>query len=50
MLEKLNMVIGAFFSEVGTEFLTEISKFDSKSRTSKILIINYFDHKFPLGR
>lgn len=41
MLEKLNMVIGAFFSEVGTELLTEISKFDSKSsRTSKILIIN----------
>lgn len=41
MLEKLNMVIGAFFSEVGTELLTEISKFDSKStKTSKILIIN----------
>lgn len=41
MLEKLNMVIGAFFSEVGTELLTEISKFDSKStKTSKLLIIN----------
>lgn len=51
MLEKLNMVIGAFFSEVGTELLTEISKFDSKSsKTSKILVINSrwaeqdFDH------
>ncbi|WP_048190856.1 hypothetical protein [Methanobacterium sp. SMA-27] len=41
MLEKLNMVIGTFFSEVGTELLTEISKFDSKSRkTNKTLIIN----------
>jgi len=41
MLEKLNMVIGAFFSEVGTDLLSEISKFDSKStKTSKILIIN----------
>jgi hypothetical protein len=41
LLEKLNMVIGAFFSEVGTDLLSEISKFDSKSsKTSKILIIN----------
>jgi hypothetical protein len=41
MLEKLNMVIGTFFSEVGTELLGEISKFDSKSnRISKTLIIN----------
>jgi len=41
LLDKLNMVIGAFFSEVGTDLLTEISKFDSKSsKTSKILIIN----------
>jgi hypothetical protein len=41
MLEKLNMVIGVFFSEVGTELLTEISKFDSKSgKTNKTLIIN----------
>ncbi|MDD1763846.1 MAG: hypothetical protein LUQ70_03915 [Methanobacteriaceae archaeon] len=31
MLEKLNMVIGAFFSEIGTDILAEISKFDSKS-------------------
>ncbi len=41
LLEKLNMVIGVFFSEVGTELLTEISKFDSKSgKTNKTLIIN----------
>ncbi|MDD3455125.1 MAG: hypothetical protein PHR99_06585 [Methanobacteriales archaeon] len=26
LLEKLNMVIGAFFSEVGTEFLEKTSK------------------------
>ena len=29
-LEKLNMVIGAFFSEVGTELLTFFSYFDPK--------------------
>jgi len=29
-LEKLNMVIGAFFSEVGTELLTRFSDFDPK--------------------
>ena len=41
LLEKLNMVIGVFFSEVGTELLSEISKFDSKSKKiSQILIIN----------
>lgn len=41
MLEKLNMVIGTFFSEVGTELLSEISKFDSKSKKiSQILVIN----------
>ena len=41
LLEKLNMVIGVFFSEVGTDLLSEISKFDSKSkRISNILIIN----------
>lgn len=28
-LEKLNMVIGAFFSETGTEFLRETSPFES---------------------
>ena len=41
LLEKLNMVIGVFFSEVGTDLLSEISKFDSKSKKiSNILIIN----------
>ncbi len=41
LLEKLNMVIGVFFSEVGTELLSEISKFDSKSKKiSQILVIN----------
>lgn len=41
MLEKLNMVIGAFFSEVGTVLLDEISKFDKKSYAiHKMLIIN----------
>jgi hypothetical protein len=41
LLEKLNMVIGVFFSEVGTDLLSEISQFDSKSKKiSQILIIN----------
>ncbi len=41
LLEKLNMVIGVFFSDVGTELLGEISKFDTKSKNiNNILIIN----------
>ena len=41
LLEKLNMVIGVFFSDVGTELLAEISKFDSKSKSiNETLIIN----------
>jgi hypothetical protein len=41
MLEKLNMVIGVFFSDVGTDLLAEISKFDSKSKCiNDTLIIN----------
>jgi len=41
LLEKLNMVIGVFFSEVGTDLLTEISKFDLRSgKINKKLIIN----------
>lgn len=41
LLEKLNMVIGVFFSEVGTELLSEISKFDSKSKKiQNTLVIN----------
>jgi len=31
LLEKLNMVIGAFFSEVGTLLLTYLSDFDPNS-------------------
>ncbi len=40
LLQKLNMVIGSFFSEVGTELLTGISTFDSKTeKIRKKLII-----------
>jgi len=40
LLEKLNMVIGSFFSEVGTELLAGISDFDSKTaKISKRLVI-----------
>jgi hypothetical protein len=31
MLKKLNMVIGAFYSEVGTHLLTYFAKFDPES-------------------
>lgn len=31
LLEKLNMVIGTFFSEIGTDMVKDISKFDSKT-------------------
>jgi hypothetical protein len=42
MLNKLNMVIGAFFSEVGGELLKIFSDFDTKSFeiTQKLVIIN----------
>jgi hypothetical protein len=41
LLQKLNMVIGSFFSEVGTELLKGISDFDSKTeKIRKKLIIN----------
>jgi len=40
LLKKLNMVIGAFFSEVGTELIKIISKFDSDAvGISKNLIV-----------
>ncbi len=40
LLQKLNMVIGSFFSEVGTDLLTGISGFDSKTeKIRKKLII-----------
>jgi len=42
MLNKLNMVIGAFFSEVGGELLKTFSDFDTESSemTQKLLITN----------
>jgi len=41
MLNKLNMVIGAFFSEVGTELLKAFSAFDSEaSKITEKLVIN----------
>ena len=41
LLEKLNMVIGTFFSEIGTDLLKEISKFDkNKENIGQNLILN----------
>ncbi len=41
MMEKLNMVIGAFFSEIGTDLLRDISYFDpNKNRIIKDLQVN----------
>ncbi len=41
MLKKLNMVIGAFFSEVGTPLLKHFTKFDANAeRFSKHLIVD----------
>ena len=41
MLEKLNMIIGAFFSEVGTSLLTYLSDFDPALNTiKKELVVN----------
>ena len=41
LLEKLNMVIGTFFSEIGTDLLKEISKFDkNKEKIRQTLILN----------
>ncbi|HUU18985.1 MAG TPA: hypothetical protein VMW72_17675 [Sedimentisphaerales bacterium] len=40
MLKKLNMVIGAFFSEVGTPLLRRFREFDSDSeKISKHLVV-----------
>ena len=40
-LEKLNMVVGAFFSEVGTKLLTYFSDFDPNlDKISKELVVN----------
>ncbi|MCK5139515.1 MAG: hypothetical protein KAQ85_06720 [Thermodesulfovibrionia bacterium] len=41
MLEKLNMIIGAFFSEVGTGLLTYLSDFDTElNNIKKELVVN----------
>lgn len=41
LLQKLNMVIGSFFSEMGTDLLRGISDFDSKTKKiRKKLVIN----------
>ncbi len=49
MLEKLNMVIGAFFSEVGTALLTYLSDFDprlDKIRGNLIVTGDWSDKQF----
>lgn len=49
LLEKLNMVIGTFFSEMGTELLKEISKYDSnteKIRQNLIMTNEWSDKEF----
>jgi len=41
LLEKLNMVIGTFYSEMGTDLLKELSKYDkNKENIRKTLILN----------
>jgi len=53
MLQKLNMVIGAFFSEVGTELLKNLSKFQPEpGPLSKGLMVdgNWPDEKFLSAR
>ena len=42
MLEKLNMVIGTFFSEVGTELLRRLSDVDlnSDENRAKLIVAN----------
>ena len=47
MLNKLNMVIGAFFSEVGTELMRYFSSFDSSSReiADKLIVGNEWSDK-----
>jgi len=47
MLKKLNMVIGAFFSEVGTELMRFFSKIDRSSRdiAAKLIVDNKWSDK-----
>jgi hypothetical protein len=46
-LEKLNMVIGAFFSEVGTKLLTYFSDFDPRLSDirQKLVVTNNWSHE-----
>jgi hypothetical protein len=46
-LEKLNMVIGLFFSEIGTELLNHCSDYDPnlKNIRKKLIITNDWDHQ-----
>ncbi len=39
MLKKMNMVIGAFFSEVGTELLKDFISFDANARDLKLKLL-----------
>lgn len=39
LLEKLNMVIGTFFSEIGTDLLEKISEYDSNKETIRKKLI-----------
>ena len=50
-LKKLNMVIGAFFSEVGTRLLRTFSDFDPNAGTMKsnlVMVSNWSDKDFSL--
>ena len=47
MLKKLNMVIGAFFNEVGTSLLEHLSKFNTRQNdiVEKLIITNKWSEK-----
>ncbi len=52
MLEKLNIVIGAFFSEVGTALLNSFSSFDPESQRVKNELVvegNWSDREFVIA-
>jgi hypothetical protein len=53
ILKKLNMVIGTFFSEIGTDLLQKFSKFDPKIKNfGDILVVdkNWTDIKFNTAK
>lgn len=47
MMEKLNMVIGVFYSDVGTKLLSRITKFDAKNHiiTKELLVTSQWSNK-----